>query len=183
MSDLTPTEDLFIEVLAARHRLGEPWWTFETRHRGVAQRLEARGLVAAWHGIVQGTFRARLTDDGKTRAMKADYVAPVLSPDCPAAYLGDQSQGLRADCTRQRHHRGPHRHRSDAPWAATTWLDDQPGALQADPLNPAIRCPALHHLGLRCTRRDGHRGDHGHTLGDGVTRAWTDLPTLPQETP
>ncbi len=42
---LTPAEDLLIEVLIARHRLGEPFWTFDYCQRPVLKRLEAKGLV------------------------------------------------------------------------------------------------------------------------------------------
>lgn len=42
---LTPAEDLLMDVLIARTRLGEPWWTFEYRQRPTLNRLEAKGLI------------------------------------------------------------------------------------------------------------------------------------------
>jgi hypothetical protein len=70
MTKPSPTEDLILEVLAARHRLGEPWWTFEPTHRRALERLRLRGLV----DVVNDT-RANLTDTGRT-----DRLAPGWKP-------------------------------------------------------------------------------------------------------
>lgn len=42
---LTPAEDLLMQVLIARTRLGEPWWTFDYCQRPTLNRLEAKGLI------------------------------------------------------------------------------------------------------------------------------------------
>lgn len=75
---LTPTEDLIMEVLAARARLGETIWTFEARHRSAMEKLESKGLVRSIHGVVESTIRASLTSHGRATYMLSDYEAPIL---------------------------------------------------------------------------------------------------------
>lgn len=75
---LTPTEDLVMEVLAARYRLGEHLWTFDSRQRPAIRRLAARGLVNEIHGMVENSIRASLTDKGRALYVTADYVPPIL---------------------------------------------------------------------------------------------------------
>lgn len=78
MTDLTPSEDLAVEVLIARHRLGENFWTFEARHRPVLERLAAKGLVLVHNGTVQNTVRAELSQAGTEEFMVSHYVPPIL---------------------------------------------------------------------------------------------------------
>lgn len=114
---LTPSEDLAVEVLAARARLGETVWTFEARHTPVLRRLGEKGLVNVISPIAQGTIRASLTDAGRELALSADYVAPALDPNCRSAYWGPRSP-LRVDCDRKAGHQKKHRHR----WPERTGL-------------------------------------------------------------
>lgn len=79
MSELPPTEDLFMEVLAARARLGETWWTFGTNTRKTAKSLEAKGLIDTMHGVVERTFRARLTDKGAKDVLASNYTPPIYA--------------------------------------------------------------------------------------------------------
>jgi hypothetical protein len=65
--DLTPTEYLVMEVLAARHRLGEATWTFPTSLRPAVTRLAQRGLVWWKRGVVEHTVLVSLTNVGRTR--------------------------------------------------------------------------------------------------------------------
>lgn len=74
----TATEDLFLEVLTARYRLGERLWTFEARHKKTARSLEEQGLVWWKSGIVERTIMVGLTDLGKKELLSADYVPPIL---------------------------------------------------------------------------------------------------------
>ena len=74
----TPTQDLFLELLAARHRLGHGIWTLDSRHRRTAESLEAMGLVGWKHGVVEHTILAWLTDEGKAQQMSPTYVPPLL---------------------------------------------------------------------------------------------------------
>lgn len=136
---LTPTEDLVMEVLAARHRLGEQLWTFDARHRRVIESLAEKGLANLIHGTVERTVRASLTAAGRDRYLKADYVAPVLAPGCRSFYFGPKTSEFRVDCTRRNHHRGKHR----APWmrlkkktgasvrVVVEWTDEQAGGLHS----------------------------------------------------
>jgi hypothetical protein len=76
----TPVQELVLEVLAARHRLGERIWTLD-RNAAVTSALrvlEKEGLVVYKSGVVQNTYLAYLTDAGKAEMMSADYVPPIL---------------------------------------------------------------------------------------------------------
>lgn len=75
---LTPTQDLILEVLAARYRLGEAVWTFDKRHRAVLQQLVTRKLVVLMHGITNDTVRAGLTKLGVGRYIDENYVPPII---------------------------------------------------------------------------------------------------------
>lgn len=79
---LPPTQYLVLDVLAARHRLGEPWWTFPSRLRPAVTALEQAGLVFGMHGIVGGTIRAGLTGAGRDTVLDPDYVPPVAQGRC-----------------------------------------------------------------------------------------------------
>lgn len=76
---VTPTEDLVLEVLAARRRLGERLWTFDSRHKQTLGRLADRGLVTTMHGIVEKTIRASLTAQGEAVALDGKYESPLGS--------------------------------------------------------------------------------------------------------
>lgn len=70
-------EELAMEVLAARARLGESIWTFRARHEKTLRSLEQQGLVFVMPGIVDHTVRAGLTDSGKARVLSDNYVPPT----------------------------------------------------------------------------------------------------------
>ena len=82
IESLTPSEYLMMEVLAARHRLGEAWWTFPKDQSPTARKLEARGLVWSKSGVAQGTIRVCLTSTG-VRAWKLDQECPNPGSDGP----------------------------------------------------------------------------------------------------
>lgn len=75
---LTPTEELVMEVLAARYRLGEHLWPFSSdRHTSRAiNNLETKGLVHKMSGQTERTVRASLTDAGKKLVLLDGYVSP-----------------------------------------------------------------------------------------------------------
>ena len=75
--ELPPSEDLFMEVLAARARLGETIWTFGNNTAAIARRLEAKGLIHTMHGMVDKTFRAGLTEAGRASWLANDYTSPL----------------------------------------------------------------------------------------------------------
>ena len=74
---VTPIEDLLMEVLAARYRLGEHLWTFDLRHKKALERLEAKGLVTVLHGIVDHSLRASMTRAGIDMYVSKTYEAPL----------------------------------------------------------------------------------------------------------
>lgn len=74
---LTPTQDLIMEVLAARTRLGESWWPFPNIHNRASKGLEKLGLADRMHGDVENTFRLKLTLLGKSRMLSPDYLSPL----------------------------------------------------------------------------------------------------------
>lgn len=74
---LTAREDLVLEVLAARHRLGEALWAFESRHTATLNRLADKGLVTVVHGTVRSTVCASLTAEGEEYALHGDDTDPV----------------------------------------------------------------------------------------------------------
>lgn len=65
MTEITPTQWLMMEVLAARLRLGENHWTFPNKLKRTAKALEGLGLVTWKGGIVQGTIMVSVTDLGR----------------------------------------------------------------------------------------------------------------------
>jgi hypothetical protein len=74
--DLPPTQYLVMEVLAARHRTGEPYWTFPSSLRNTLDALVRAGLIDALDSPVALSLRARLTEAGRKHSLKPDYVPP-----------------------------------------------------------------------------------------------------------
>lgn len=74
--DFTPTEVLILDVLAARHRTGEPFWTFHTRFRRALNGLKSRGLVNIWSGNVEHTLRVAFTEAGQ-ELLGGSYTSPM----------------------------------------------------------------------------------------------------------
>ncbi len=78
---LTPTEELILDVLGARTRLGHLIWTFGSNGTATraARSLERQGLIVYMNGVVEKTFRAYLSEEGKALAMDdPNYVPPIL---------------------------------------------------------------------------------------------------------
>lgn len=77
---LTPTQELVLEVLAARYRLGERHCRVgcHSRCRPAVNALANQGLVGTKGGIVEHTVLAWLTDAGLKRVLDDDYVPPIL---------------------------------------------------------------------------------------------------------
>jgi hypothetical protein len=77
VDNLSPTQYLLMEVLAARFRTGEPFWTFPTRLRWHALALADLGLVDVLSSPAPRTFRAELTDMGLSAAVDLTYSVPM----------------------------------------------------------------------------------------------------------
>lgn len=78
MSDLSPTQYLVMEVLAARARTGETLWAFPSNLAVPLRALEELGLISVMHGGTPAALRARLTEAGREQTLKPDYVTPVV---------------------------------------------------------------------------------------------------------
>jgi hypothetical protein len=76
---LTPMQQLVLEVLGARLRLGHEVWTF-TRSDALTKALRALAAVGylGWKsGVVQGTALVWLTDAGRWLILDPQYVPPI----------------------------------------------------------------------------------------------------------
>lgn len=80
-SRLTPMQQLVMEVLAARYRLGHQLWTF-TNSSGLSQAvkvLRLTGYIETMPGVIENTIRISLTSHGKTLVLDPEYAPPVAS--------------------------------------------------------------------------------------------------------
>jgi hypothetical protein len=93
---ITPTEELMLEVLAARVRTGETCWTFNSRHRQAAGSLSQKGYVGFKAGIVERTIIVWFTDKGfKKMSLQKDYEFPFLK-ELRRAYMKSRDATERA---------------------------------------------------------------------------------------
>lgn len=76
--EFTPTENLVLDVLVARYRLGEQLWTFDSYVASAPiDKLARKGWVYALDGITGNTVRAALTDKAIARFLSFKYIPPV----------------------------------------------------------------------------------------------------------
>lgn len=76
-ADLPPTQYLVMEVLAARTRTGEPFWTFPSSLRHTLDALVRADLIDVLNSPAPASLRARFTAAGRKHSLKPDYVTPV----------------------------------------------------------------------------------------------------------
>lgn len=74
---LTPTENLIVELLVARYRLGERLWTFNAEVTRQVYLLSEKGYVTPMSGVTEGTVRAMLTEEAVALYLSYDYVPPI----------------------------------------------------------------------------------------------------------
>lgn len=98
--DLTPTEELVMEVLAGRWRTGEHFWTFAARApiTRAAKALADKGLVWLMHGQVERTFRAGLTEAGQSASLDPTYNPPRRCSGCDCRWDTCDSYGYGKKC-------------------------------------------------------------------------------------
>lgn len=78
---LTPTENLVLDVLIARYRMGEHLWTFSSTVSRAVDSLENKGLVQSLNGVTEHTVRAMLTNAAIAEYLSYDYVPPIARDD------------------------------------------------------------------------------------------------------
>lgn len=61
----TPTEDLILDLLQARIRLGENTWNFDSRLKPTLEKLQSKGILNFKSGFVGSRLLAWPTEDGK----------------------------------------------------------------------------------------------------------------------
>jgi hypothetical protein len=77
MPEHPPTQLLILEVLAARFRLGEPYWTFPLKLRPALGALQDKGLI--WtRSAPTPDLQAYLTDAGKAEVLLETYESPAV---------------------------------------------------------------------------------------------------------
>lgn len=74
---LPPTQQLVLDVLAARYRLGEPFWPVTNWAAPAVAALKRVGLVENMGSAGHGGTRVQLTAAGRERLLHADYRSPV----------------------------------------------------------------------------------------------------------
>ena len=78
--ELPLSQSLILEVLAARHRLGENLWTFEKR-RGMSialHNLAIEGWVTYKSGIIENTYLVAMTAKARDVLLSVTYEPPIL---------------------------------------------------------------------------------------------------------
>ncbi|WNN95185.1 helix-turn-helix DNA binding domain protein [Microbacterium phage Magritte] len=75
---LTATQALLLDLLQARHRLGEPFWPVSTKHTRAYHELKEKGYVSILSGHVDKTVRLMLTPEAISEMSKT-YSSPMES--------------------------------------------------------------------------------------------------------
>jgi hypothetical protein len=76
---LPPTQYLILDVLTARMRLGEQFWTFPDRLKPAARALEEAGLVWTRSGPAPHAFQVWPTAAFQTMVDASDYRTPTVA--------------------------------------------------------------------------------------------------------
>lgn len=74
---LTPTEELVMEVLSARYRLGETQWSMSTKHGKSLAALADKGMLTFRSGVTERTYLVQMTEEGRTEYVTKGYTAPL----------------------------------------------------------------------------------------------------------
>jgi hypothetical protein len=77
VDNLPPTQQLALEVLAARARLGENAWTFPSRLRPILRALAQADLIWWKHATIPHHCLAGLTEAGREAVLSAGYMVPA----------------------------------------------------------------------------------------------------------
>ena len=77
LAKLTASQDLLVDLLVARTRLGEPFWPVSTKMTRSYHELKAKGYVSILSGHVEGTVRLMLTDQAKKELLSDQTFSPM----------------------------------------------------------------------------------------------------------
>ncbi|MEW2474627.1 hypothetical protein AB0875_12630 [Micromonospora gifhornensis] len=113
---LPPTQYLILEVLAARHRLGETTWTFPSRFRAVLHALADAGLIGWKSGVAPRSYIAWLTGAGRSAVLSDTYVAPAGVGRCGQTPPTMFNHAPRPVCALPAGHPGWHRADDGCEW-------------------------------------------------------------------
>ena len=72
------TQELIVEVLIARYRLGELLWPFPTSAGKSLKALTDKGLIGYQSASTEGSYNVWFTAEGKKRYLSFNYVPPIL---------------------------------------------------------------------------------------------------------
>jgi hypothetical protein len=72
------TQELIMEVLIARYRLGELLWPFPNSAGKSLKALADKGLIGYQSASVEKHYNVWFTDAGKKRYLSFNYVPPIL---------------------------------------------------------------------------------------------------------
>lgn len=76
---LTAAQELMVDLLVARHRLGEPFWPVSTQLSRTYKTLRDKGYVEIIDGNVEGTDRLMLTRTARQELIQdRDYYVPPI---------------------------------------------------------------------------------------------------------
>ena len=76
---LTPTEELIMELLQARYRMGENSWSFDNRHMKALTNLSEKELITFKSAMIEGYQLAWLTDLGYEHLFMNGYSIQIDS--------------------------------------------------------------------------------------------------------
>jgi hypothetical protein len=96
MDEMTPTQELIMDVLGARARTGEKSWCFSPKLRHAIVGLEKAGMVSNMGRGPDRSIRLKLTARGEEAAFLATYTAPVPSLEQAIATIPETNEQIMA---------------------------------------------------------------------------------------
>lgn len=98
--ELTPLENLVVEVLVARYRLGEPSWSFDNSVTKTLNALAKKGYVKQLPHRPGNPVSASLTDEAIALNLSHDYVPTIAAnnPELTEAFkaITENARGIKA---------------------------------------------------------------------------------------
>lgn len=95
---LTAAQDIMVDLLVARHRLGEPFWPISTKLTRTYTELRVKGYVTVMDGNVEGTVRLALTREARKELIETSTYTPRIARDI-ATHIADSLEMSGGDPT------------------------------------------------------------------------------------